>query len=420
MESLDIALENLGKLKRKITVTVPLEKVQQAYNKTYDSLRNKVNVPGFRKGKFPQSLLEKRFKKVMKNEAVETLVPEYFEKAIKQENLKLAVKPNFDHQEMEIDKKKPLVFHATFEVLPDFPVPEYASFSLEKQEITVSDEEINEHKQRHLDQAATYEGKEGIAEEGDQLVFDYEGKLDEEIIAEQQNQTYNLGSKQFLPEFEDALQGMSKDEETNFNLTFPADYKEEKLQGKTAGFRVKLKEIKAKKPLAMDENFFQRYGEKVKSEEDFIKLVTDEVNFRKEGEINNEYRTKIKEQLAEMLEFEVPEQLLEEEMKFRLNQARQDEQQKDTPEEELKEKIAGEAAKSLRFSIFTQKMLEQEDIKVDEKEVQRKFEINCMLLGVKSEQLLQQDYGQQIYQRTYGIVSDETVLDYTIEKVLAK
>jgi trigger factor len=95
-ESLEVAIENLADLKRKIVVTVPQDTVKEAYNKIFNSMKEKFSIKGFRKGKIPQSLLEKRFEKIMKSEAIESLVPEYYEKAIKQENLKPAVRPQFD------------------------------------------------------------------------------------------------------------------------------------------------------------------------------------------------------------------------------------------------------------------------------------------------------------------------------------
>ena len=230
MESLDVKIEDLGNLKRKIIVTVPSEIVREAYNKTYLSLKDKISINGFRKGKFPQSLLEKRFQKVMRNEAIETLVPEYYEKAIKQENLKPAVRPQFD--DLEVEKSKPLVFSAAFEIYPEFDLPEYSVYGLEKKEAEFTAEEVAEQRKRHLDNASTFSPKAGAAEEGDQIVMEFNGKVDEESIAEAKDHKYILGSKEFLPEFETALSGMKKDEEKNFDLTFPSDYNEEKLQGK--------------------------------------------------------------------------------------------------------------------------------------------------------------------------------------------
>ncbi|MBU2514478.1 trigger factor [bacterium] len=415
MESLDVTIEDLGNLKRKITVTVPKEKVKEAYEKTYKSLKNKINIDGFRKGKYPQSLLEKRFNKVMKDEAIETLVPEYFDKALKKENLKPAVRPEFS--ELEIDKKKPLVFSATFEIYPEFENPDYSNYKLEKKEVEFSDEELQKHRQRHLDGAAVFEEKDGKAEEGNQLQIEFEGKLDGEVIAESKSQVYVLGSNQFLPEFEIALQGMSKDEEKDFDLTFPSDYNEERLQNKTASFSVKVNNVKSKKNTELNEEFFKRYGDRIKSEEDFNNLIEEEVKFTKENEIKKGQRDEVRKQLNNLLDFDVPEQLLKEEIRIRLSQKEQKSNDKDQSDEDLKTKIEEDAKNDLRFSIFVQKMLEQEDLKPDEREVYRRFEINCAMMGIRPDDLMKQDYGQQIYQQIFGIAAEESVLDFVIEKV---
>jgi trigger factor len=416
MESLDVAIEDLGNLKRKITVTIPQEKVKSAYDKCYRSIKDKVSINGFRKGKFPQALVEKRFTKMMKEEAIETLVPEYFDKALKKENLKPAVRPKFS--DLEIDKKKPLVFSATFEIYPEFEIPDFTKFSLEKMELEIAEQEIQKQRQRHLDGAADYAPKEGTAIEGDQVQIEFIGKVEEEIIAESKNRFYALGSDEFLPEFETALKGMGKGEEKDFDLTFPSDYNEEKLQNKTATFHIKVNDVKQKKEVVMDDSFFKRYGGKVQSEQDFNKLIEDEVKFRKENEIKREQRKKIREQLDLLLNFEVPEQLLEEEISVRISQAKQKADNKEVSEPELREQATADANKELRFSIFVQKLLEEKKLKPDEKEVYKRFEINCAMMGIRPDELMKQEYGHQIYQQIFGIVAEETVLDFMTEKIL--
>ncbi len=416
MESLDVAIEDLGNLKRKITVTVPKEKVKDAYNKTYKSLKDRVNINGFRKGKYPQALLEKRFVKVMKDEAIETLVPEYFDKALKQENLKPAVRPKFE--DLEVDKKKPLVFSATFEIYPEFELPEYGKFSLEKKEAEFTEDEIKQQRQRHLDSGATYEDKDGVAEEGDQVQIEFKGTADEEVVAESNNRFYVVGSNEFLPEFEAALKAMSKGEEKDFDLTFPSDYNEEKLRDKTASFHVKVNDVKKKIETELNEDFFKRYGDKVKSEEDFDNLIEEEVKFRKENEIKKEYRDKIRKQLDDLLDFEVPVQLLEEETNIRFSQAKQKPESKEHSDDVLRDEAQVSALKELRFSIVVQKVLETEELKPDEREVYKRFEINCAMMGIQPDELMKQDYGHQIYQQIFSIVAEETVLDFMTDKIL--
>lgn len=416
MDSLNVAVEDLGNLKRKITVTIPEDKVKEAYDKCYLSLKNKVSINGFRQGKVPQSFLEKRFTKAMKEEAIETLVPEFYEKALKQESLKPAGRPQFG--DLEIDKKKPLIFSASFEVFADFNVPDTSVLKLEKKEIEFTDEEIKEQRQRHLDGAATFTPKIGEVGDGDQVKIDFVGKIEEETIAESKDHVYNIGSKHFLPEFETALLGMSEDEEKNFDLTFPSDYNEDTLRDKTAKFSVKVKEIKEKSNPELDEDFFKRYGERVKSVEDFDKIVEDEVKFRKENEIKNAQRTALREQLKDLLDFDVPEQLTHEETSVRINQAKRKKENEGVPDEELESKAKEDAIKDLRFSILVQKVLDEEELKPDEMEVHKRFEINCAMMGIRPEELMNQDYGRQIYQQIYGMAAEDTVLDFLIDKTL--
>src|SRR3989339_1193556 len=132
MENLNVAVEDLGNLKRRLTVTVPQSEVNAAYDKVYNNLKGRVRVNGFRKGKMPQALLEKRFSQYMKEEGMETLVPRYFQQAVEQEALNPALQPEFSN--LEVEKTKPFVFTATVEVWPDFEMLGASALSLTKEE----------------------------------------------------------------------------------------------------------------------------------------------------------------------------------------------------------------------------------------------------------------------------------------------
>ncbi|PCI28967.1 MAG: trigger factor [SAR324 cluster bacterium] len=422
MESLDVSVENLGNLKLKLTISVPKEVVKDTYEKCYRNLKSKVSVNGFRKGRVPQSVMEKRFERHMKQEALEELVPQNFDKAIKQENLKPAGQPKFS--DLEVNKRKPLKFSATFEIWPDFELPAAAAFELEKKEISISDEEKEVKKKEHLEKKITYALKDGQAEDADQVLMDFSVELEGEENANEKDFEYVLGSKQFLPEVEEALVGMTAGEEKEFEVSLPEGHQEEKLRGKQAQFTVKVKEVRAKELPALDEKFFESYGEEVNSEEDFNKLLEKEITDAKEQQDKVEYRAKLKEQLVKQLDFEMPADVLAEEVKFKLKQLEQrpKEEGKEAGSEgisdEEKEKAEKDAAEHLRLAVYFQKMLEKDEISVDENEVRQRFMMNAKMLGMDPNELIQQEYGKQFYQETHQMVIEDTVLDYLTEQVL--
>jgi len=411
-----VTIEDLGTLKRKMTVTVPLEKVKEAYDKCYLSLKDKIKINGFRKGKVPRSMIEKRYKDLMQNETVEGLVPEYFSEAVKQINLRPAGRPHFE--DLTFDKNKPLVFSASFEIFPDIEIPNFGLFQLEKTSIAVTPEEIEEQKQRHLEYAATYPPKNGPADKPDRIKFDVIGRVGDEILIDFKDRETIIGQNQLYPGFDDYLIGTVADEEKSFDLTFPSDYHEEKLSGKTVRFSVKIQTVSEKRLPEIDETFLARYGARAKTAAEFQQLIENETRFRKEEQLRRERHNNIRQKLWETLDFEVPEQLLKEEVQIRINQAKQ-QGQTNLSVEELETQARQEAIKHMRFAILIQKILDQEKMQIDTNAVNQRFAMNCAMLGIKPEELIQQEYGKQIYQETRSMLTEEMVLDFIIDKALA-
>ncbi len=414
MEPLNVSVENLGKLKRKLQVTVPKEAVQETYNKSYNSLEGKINIPGFRKGHIPQTLMEKRFKKHMSQEASETLVPEYFEKALKQENLELVGRPHFS--DLDVDKKKPLVFSVMFEVKPEFEAPDYKSFKLEKKEIEVTQEDIDKRGKFHLERAATYQTTDEAFTADDQVVLDYKAEPENENIPPKENFRYKLGSKELDPEVDEALIGMKAGEEKTIEVKFADDHANKELQGTISNMLLKVTEVLKRNLPELNEVFFSQYND-IKTEEDFANFLKDEATEMKRHEYKAEYRKSIKEQLAEKLDFELPEEILAEEIYYREKQAKQTNSDESKSDKDIKAEIEKSAKEEIRFSFYVQKILESEKKTVDKNEVDQRFQLNCMMMGVNPSDFIKQEYGRQIYQQTHGVIAEENVLDFVTDKI---
>jgi trigger factor len=414
MESLEISVENLGNLKRKLQITVPKEAVQKIYNKSYNDLKNKVNIPGFRKGSYPQALLEKRFKKHMSQEALETLVPEYFQKALEQEKLEPVGRPHFT--DLEIDKKKPLVFTATFELRPEFDLPEYSSFQIERKEIDVTQEDIDKQRESHLEHAATFQPTDEPISENNEIIVDYKPITENEHIPAKENFYLRLGTKALGPEVDEALIGMKSGDEKVIDVTYPSDHAVEELQGTAAKMSLKVNEVKTRTMPELNEQFFSRFNG-VKTEDDFEGFLKEEVTQMKTYENTAGYRKELKEQLAEKLDFDLPEQILADEVSRRLKQAKEANKDESKTDEEIRAEVEKTAKEELRFSFYIQHILESEKLKVDEQEVGKRFQMNCMFMGMNPQELIEQEYGRQIYQQTHAVIAEETAMDFVTNKI---
>lgn len=416
MESFNVQLEELGDLKRKLTITVPPEDVKAAYDKVYGEIKNKVRVNGFRKGKMPQSLLEKRFSKYMKEEAMETLVPKYYEKAIEQEKLHPAIQPNFD--DLEVEKDKPFVFTATMEVWPDFDLPEAKDFKLEKKEFDISKEERAFRRDHHLGQAAELSEKDGPAAKGDQVTVDFVGKTEDGQEVNQEDFTVVLGNGQLIEAFEEAIIGLKAGETKDFETTLPEDHPEDKYKGKKSSFTVTCKKVEERKLPEVDEKFLERFGERIKTPEDFEKMIDDELEDIKTRENQHHYREELRTQIMDQLSFELPQSLIESETEFRTHQLKQSEENQEKSDEDLKPQAEKEAKDYLRLNRFVHRYMDEKEIKPDDNQLWQRFTMQCQMMGQNPMELIRTDYGRQFYNDIYQTTAEEQVLDHLAGEVL--
>ena len=153
---MQLNVEELGSLKRRISVEVPLDEVQSTYNEVYAQISGQINVRGFRPGKFPRKMAEKRFQDVMKQEATRSLLPKYFQQALEEMKARPATQPQFEN--LEIEKTRPFKFEAEFEVVPTFELPKASEFTLKEKPIVVTKKEVAERIEELRNSHAQLEG----------------------------------------------------------------------------------------------------------------------------------------------------------------------------------------------------------------------------------------------------------------------
>ena len=248
-----------------VKVSVPAANATKQSEEMFDQLQEEVEVPGFRRGRAPKKLVERKFAKAVKSDVERKLVGEAFQKLMDDEKLNPIALPDVDGLEDSVERKdgEPLTFTLKFEVSPRVQLGTYCGLELERPVVEITDKDvkkaIDELKQRH----AVYEDLEdGTAAEGDQVIMDFEGTIDGEPFAggAAQNYPYILGSKRFFPEFETALNGSSVGEELTCEITFPDDYHGTDVRGKTAQFTIKVNGIKRRSLPKLSDEFAKQAG----------------------------------------------------------------------------------------------------------------------------------------------------------------
>ena len=244
-----------------LEVTVPAEDLAKAYDKAAKKVAQKVNIPGFRKGKAPLKVLERAVgKDYILQEAGEAIISETLPKALEEQNIDIVARPEIEDMKLELGQD--IVYKAAVTPKPEVELGEYKGIQIEKFSTEVSDEDVQQQLVSMLDrQADMVEAEEGAAvENGNFITLDFKGTVDGVAFQGGESKDYPLevGSNSFIPGFEEQLVGMKVGEEKDVNVTFPEEYHSEELKGKAAVFACKVNSIKKKVLPALDDEFAKK------------------------------------------------------------------------------------------------------------------------------------------------------------------
>lgn len=260
---MSVQVEKLEKNMVKLTIEVPAEELEKAIQSAYQKNKGKISVPGFRKGKVPRQLIEKMYgKEVFYEDAANELLPTAYEQALEECTEEIVSSPKIEVTQIEAGK--PFIFTAEVALKPEVKLGKYKGVKVEKQDVSVTDEEITaELDKERENNARTIEVTDRAVKDGDIATIDFEGFVDGVAFEGGKGENYPLtiGSGSFIPGFEEQLIGKNKDEEVEVNVTFPEDYHAEDLKGKAALFKVTIKEIKEKELPELDDEFASEVSE---------------------------------------------------------------------------------------------------------------------------------------------------------------
>ena len=218
---MQVSVETTSGLERRLTITIPADKIQTEVDQRIKELAPKVQLDGFRKGKVPVKVVSQRYGEGVRQEVLGEMMSSSFQEAVTQEELRPAGQPAVDAKEAA--KGKDFVFVATFEIYPEVALNKLEGVEIQRPVTEISDEDVDQMIETLRKQQATFEDAEKAAEDGDQVNIDYEGFKGEEAFegGKGEGQDLVLGSKSMIPGFEDGLVGAKAGDEKELNLTFP-------------------------------------------------------------------------------------------------------------------------------------------------------------------------------------------------------
>ena len=273
-----------------INIKIEGEEWNNAIDKAFNKEQKNVKVDGFRKGKVPRNVYEKKFgKQALFVAAADMLLQEAYLKALEESKLVPVVQPAFDVKSLD-ENGVEYVFKIITK--PEVNVKKYKGLNIQPEKVEVSEEEVNHELGHLLERYTELVTKDGKVENGDIAIIDFEGFKDGEAFDGGKGENYSLeiGSNTFIPGFEEKIIGMKVSEEKDLDLTFPEDYGSKDLAGAKVIFKVKVNEIKEKKARELEEDFFEDLGmEGIDSEEKLKAEIKNSIKSQKEMEAENKY-----------------------------------------------------------------------------------------------------------------------------------
>ena len=295
----------------KLTVEVSAEEFAKAVKAAYNKNKNKITIPGFRKGHAPQQLIEKLYGPVIFfEEAANALINQTYNEEAESTGLEFVSRPEFDVD--QIEKGKPFIYTATVAVRPEVKLGQYRGLEVTRQETLVSDDEINEELKREQEKNSRLVEVDRPVQDGDTVILDYSGSVDGEKFdgGTAENQTLVIGSGSFIPGFEEQLVGMAKDETKDITVTFPEEYHAEELAGKEAVFTCTIHKIQEKELPELDDEFAQDVSE-FETLDEYKKSIMDKLTERKQRSAKAAQENEAVDKVIAASEMDIPEAMID-------------------------------------------------------------------------------------------------------------
>ncbi|MEM6677304.1 MAG: trigger factor [Pseudomonadota bacterium] len=312
-------------LRREYAITVGAAKLTEKTNAKLETVRADFQMKGFRKGKAPMPLLKKMFGKSVLGEVVQETVDETLRAHLAETGHRPAGQPDVKVTNTQFDEGDDLMLAVAYDCLPEVPEVDFSAIALERKVVEVDDGQVDEALEKLAGQAQNFEEKEGAAEEGDQVVIDFVGKLEGEPFEGGSAEDYPLviGSNQFIPGFEEQLTGLEAGTEKAIEVTFPENYGAGHLAGAAAVFEVTVKEVRGPKAAEIDETFAARFG--AESVDELKGQIRERIGEEFTGASRTLVKRRLLDALDEVVSFELPPSLVDEEAKSVARQLWQEE-----------------------------------------------------------------------------------------------
>lgn len=379
---------------RDVEVEIPAAEVTSAFKSVMKKYTRQARVPGFRAGKVPPSLIRSRFDEQIRQDVVEQLLPNHFRQALEAKGVQPISQPQVT--ELHLEDGEPLRFKALFEVMPEIDLTGYAEIKVPREPSELTDDEWDAELERVRDSRSTMEtvAEDRELRDGDFAQITFQGEvaagegesgapgttIDEPIAG--QDVSLEVGGKNTLPAFTEALRGAKPGQELRFEVTYPAEFGEPRLAGKTIAYRVEVKSIKHRNAPEMNDEFAKQLGS-YETMDEFKEKLREHLSGEKKRQAEAATKDKMLEALAERYPFPIPESLVQAQVEARLDRGLRALAQQGMPQEQMRGLDFGRlraaqregALGEVQGTLLLDKIAQTENIEVEDAELDRELEM---------------------------------------------
>lgn len=426
-------VEKIEKNVATVKIEVSAEDFNKAVNKSYNKNRGQFTIPGFRKGKAPRKIIEAQYGiNVFYEDAIDIAFPEAYSKAIEENELFPVSRPSMESLDT-IDAQEGLVMTISVAVKPEVELGEYKGAEIDNLDYEVTDEDIVAELEKIQGQNARLVSAEGAtpAKEEDTVVIDFEGFVDDVAFEGGKGENYSLvlGSKQFIPGFEEQLIGAKTGEEVDVKVTFPEEYHAPDLAGKEAIFKVKVNEIKTKELPVIDDEFVKDISE-FDTLDEYKQDLKAKLQETKTNELKEEARNKAVEFAVDNATVDIPKPMVDEEIDKTIENFSQRMQMQgismedyfrytNTTEEAFRESARADVENQIKTDLVLTKVTEVENIQATEEEIAQAIEDYAKSYNMEVDKIKEAmtDSDKEYFQET---VKRKNIIAYLVENAIQK
>ena len=396
---MSLQVEKLEKNMAKLTIEVSAEELEKAIEGAYQKNKNKISIPGFRKGKAPRKMIEQMYgKSVFYEDAANALIPDAYDKALEECEEQIVSSPKIDVTQLEAGK--PFIFTAEVALKPEVTLGKYKGVKVDKIDVKVSDEDIDAEINRERESnARTISVEDRAVKDGDMTVIDFEGFVDGVAFegGKGENHPLEIGSHSFIDTFEDQLVGKNAGDEVEVNVTFPEKYQAADLAGKPAMFKVKIHEVKCKELPELNDEFAQDVSE-FDTLEEYKADVKKHLEVEKENEAKKTKEDEAIQKIIDKSKMEIPEAMIDTQCETMIEEFAQRIAQSGLSMDQylqfsgltvdgLKEQVRPEALTRIQSSLVLEQIAKEENIEVSDADVDAEIEKMAKNYGMEADKL---------------------------------